>query len=309
MKVHIDTHSVRSRDKIAFWVDFVCAHLIQADCRAIVDRSQFQAEVSKLSLPRLDIAQIEAAGQNIYRTKQHIARASEVHFLLNIQRNGESVVRQDGKEAVLRRGDCSLYSTDRPYELAFTADFKQTVLIFPESTLRALDGSIDRRCGELLSADHAATRLLLSLVDNIYDTADNLPPHIVSGAVDLLASTLLAASGQDNFDGRASNLSRYHVARVKEFILQHLSNSELSARMIAAGLGISVSHLYRLFAEESETLMAWVWAQRLEACRRDLADSRNACRTIIEIAFRWGFSDAPHFSKAFRNRFGVCPSE
>jgi AraC-like DNA-binding protein len=32
-------------------------------------------------------------------------------------------------------------------------------------------------------------------------------------------------------------------------------------------------------------------------------------RTITEIAFGWGFSDAAHFSRIFRARFGCAPRE
>ena len=42
---------------------------------------------------------------------------------------------------------------------------------------------------------------------------------------------------------------------------------------------------------------------------RLLADSRQADRTITDIAFSVGFKDASHFTRAFKNTHGCCPRE
>ncbi|MDH4393235.1 MAG: helix-turn-helix domain-containing protein [Aquabacterium sp.] len=47
--------------------------------------------------------------------------------------------------------------------------------------------------------------------------------------------------------------------------------------------------------------------QRLDACRRDLADVRLAERSVSALAFSWGFNDAAHFSRSFREQFGQSP--
>ena len=62
--------------------------------------------------------------------------------------------------------------------------------------------------------------------------------------------------------------------------------------------------LNSLFGEEGTSLMRYVWRRRLEHCARYPADPRRAGERIGEIAFRWGFSDASHFSRAFRQLFG-----
>jgi AraC-like DNA-binding protein len=47
-----------------------------------------------------------------------------------------------------------------------------------------------------------------------------------------------------------------------------------------------------------------IWAQPLDAAKRDLCDPAEAARSVREIAFSWGFNDAAHFSRACRARFG-----
>lgn len=52
-----------------------------------------------------------------------------------------------------------------------------------------------------------------------------------------------------------------------------------------------------------------IWKMRLDACRRDLADPRLRDRSVSDIAFSWGFNNAAHFSRSFRDEYGVSPRE
>ena len=53
----------------------------------------------------------------------------------------------------------------------------------------------------------------------------------------------------------------------------------------------------------------WVREHRLRRCRDDLADQRLSQVTIAEIAARWGFRSAAHFTRAFRARYGITPAD
>ena len=62
-------------------------------------------------------------------------------------------------------------------------------------------------------------------------------------------------------------------------------------------------------AAEQTPFRGYVQTQRLERCKRDLADPAYQARHIGEIAFAWGFNDLAHFSRIFKQRFGVSPRE
>ena len=47
---------------------------------------------------------------------------------------------------------------------------------------------------------------------------------------------------------------------------------------------------------------------RLERCRRDLLDPAQVDRPVAGIAARWGFSSAAHFSRVFREAYGLPPA-
>jgi AraC family transcriptional activator of tynA and feaB len=79
--------------------------------------------------------------------------------------------------------------------------------------------------------------------------------------------------------------------------------------MVAKGAGLSPRYANQLFEDEGTSLMRYVWKRRLERCRSDMADPSHYGRPVYDIALRWGFNDASHFSRAFKKQFGVGPRE
>ncbi|GLZ48917.1 hypothetical protein Acsp06_51020 [Actinomycetospora sp. NBRC 106375] len=62
-------------------------------------------------------------------------------------------------------------------------------------------------------------------------------------------------------------------------------------------------------ADAGISLRAMIQEQRLEACRRELRDPRDADQAIAAIGRRWGFVDPSHCGRAFRQTSGVTPTE
>jgi AraC-like DNA-binding protein len=79
--------------------------------------------------------------------------------------------------------------------------------------------------------------------------------------------------------------------------------------MAAARLGISLRTLHKRFQDADTTFGKWILENRLLACQRAFEDPRHASFTISQIAYGWGFNDLSNFSKAFKARFGVSPTE
>ena len=48
--------------------------------------------------------------------------------------------------------------------------------------------------------------------------------------------------------------------------------------------------------------------QRLESCQSALADTAFADYSVSEIAYRFGFNDASHFSRVFKAQFEETPA-
>jgi AraC-like DNA-binding protein len=98
-------------------------------------------------------------------------------------------------------------------------------------------------------------------------------------------------------------------SRIRAFIDARLADPELSPALIAAGCGISLRRLHRAFADTQWSVCSWMRHRRLEQCRRDLLDPLQHRLSITQIAFRWGFNDAAHFSRSFREVYHQSPRD
>lgn len=106
-----------------------------------------------------------------------------------------------------------------------------------------------------------------------------------------------------------SQIELYHKERIRNFVKAQLRDPNLSVEMIAQAIGLSSRYVYKLFSNEQTPLMRSVWDERLDHCQRDLGLAALRNRSVSEIAFFWGFNNPAHFSRAFRLRFGMSPTE
>ncbi|MFF0561620.1 helix-turn-helix transcriptional regulator [Streptomyces sp. NPDC004266] len=105
-----------------------------------------------------------------------------------------------------------------------------------------------------------------------------------------------------------------HVAaasleRVKDHVMRHLGDPDLSPSRIAEAHFMSVRYLHKLFQLEGTTVSGWIRAQRLERCRRELLRPMAREVGVAAVAQRWGFVSPSHFSRIFRAAYGMTPRE
>ncbi|MGO3384572.1 MAG: helix-turn-helix domain-containing protein, partial [Acinetobacter guillouiae] len=97
--------------------------------------------------------------------------------------------------------------------------------------------------------------------------------------------------------------------KIERFIIEHLAHPNLSPKMIAEHLGVSLRHLYRPFEEQQQSIHGYILQKRLEKIAFELKDQKNQNVSITEIAGRWGFSDSSHFSKTFKKYYQIAPKQ
>ncbi|MNE32657.1 Transcriptional activator FeaR [compost metagenome] len=99
----------------------------------------------------------------------------------------------------------------------------------------------------------------------------------------------------------------HHLLRkAMAFIDANLELGQVSAAAVAREVCVSERTLYRLFAQAGLSLSRYVLDRRLERCAISLTESRDD-RPISLIADRAGFSDLSHFSRTFKQKYGVSP--
>jgi AraC family transcriptional regulator len=96
------------------------------------------------------------------------------------------------------------------------------------------------------------------------------------------------------------------IEEVMRYIHKHISEP-LDRETLAAVAGFSVPHFHRVFtAHVGESAVSHVRRLRLERAARKL---RMGAVDITEVALAAGYDSHAAFSKAFKQQFGLSPSE
>jgi AraC family transcriptional regulator len=96
------------------------------------------------------------------------------------------------------------------------------------------------------------------------------------------------------------------IEEVMRYIREHISEP-LNRETLASVAGFSVPHFHRVFtAHVGESAASYVRRLRLERAGRKL---RMGAVDITQVALAAGYDTHAAFSKAFKQQFGLSPSE
>jgi transcriptional regulator GlxA family with amidase domain len=177
----------------------------------------------------------------------------------------------------------------------FSRGLEELAIKVPRPLFRELTGldSLDTPLVRDFARGDVAARTLARLVDRAL-RPDGGEPVDERTALGLLAT--VAGS-------RPADPGMVCLANARAFIEDHLTEVNLSAARIAAGIGISERQLSRVFAVTGASIPQFVLAQRLDRAHALLASAPEI--PVGEVAARSGFGSAGRFSQAFRARFGI----
>ena len=310
MAVVVDTSSAVPDRRLAVWQDIVCDTFVGLDCRSDM-HDAFWGSVSQSTVGPVSCTRVDSCAQRVFRTPSRIARAGKDYVLVALGNSGVNGVFQDGREAVVSAGQFVIYDTTRPYELRFDDSFSQTIFQVPRKLLQQRIGSFDALTATTFSSDHPLEGLAYDFLVSLSKMVDHIDPATATRLLDQ-GLDLVAMAFADRMHERSPDQSFHRSAllyRLKNYILAHLRDPELSMPRAAAAIGISPRYASDLMAAERISFRSYVQVQRLERCKRDLADPAHLARHVGDIAFAWGFNDLAHFSRVFKQRFGASPRE
>jgi AraC-like DNA-binding protein len=302
----LSTAAVHPRDRLAYWNDAVCDAYVRLDTTA--PGGDVVGEIRVDALATLELSRVTATAQHVRRTPSLIADTAEDYFLVSIQTRGVGLVTQDGRTAELRPGDFAVYDSTRPYGLHFDGPFQQYVLMLPGPALRSQLRGATELTARGVRGSRGAGHLMIEMIRTLAADIDVLEPSAAAAVARGIEHIVVAGLSSLAGPPPEPSLAARHE-QVKACARARLRDPGLTVAAIAAHLHTSVSTLHRAFAGEPQSIAEWIWAERLDAVRADLCDPALRHRTIGDLAFSWGFTDASHFSRAFRARFGRTARE
>jgi AraC-like DNA-binding protein len=226
--------------------------------------------------------------------------------------HGEVVYAGEQPEQAYGPGDIVVHDSSRPYGLRTDAVTCVGVEI-PKAMVPIPRDLAGRVVGRRIPGQEGMGALLATFLTQLAtDTGRYRPsdaPRLAVVAADLVSALFSHVLDEDAGERSPEAHRRTLTLRIKAFIRRRLGDPALTREAIAAAHHISTSHLHRLFQDDGTGVMAWIRQQRIEHARRDLADPEWHAVPIHQIAARWGFTHHADFTRAFRNTYGLPPSE
>ncbi len=243
-----------------------------------------------------------------WRRRQQVRRGDDAYFGILFELRGREVIRQGDSEAVLEVGDFAMWDSDREMEFRVLEPLHKLTLLIPKPRMKALLGDAERYAGLVVpgsdGAGGIAAEALRRLARDVATLEEDVADAVLDPVLSLLAATLMARRPP-------TRVSAGHEESFRSFcrhIELNLGDSDLTPARVAAAHGVSLRYLHAVFAEQGVSVGRWMRQRRLAHCHRELSQAGRR-GTITAIAFRWGFNDMAHFSRAFKAHYGRSPRE
>ena len=199
------------------------------------------------------------------------------------------------------------------WSVSFQRDMRAVVLVGDIGGLSWPQGrqaGIRRRsgCWRPAASPRSFSRTLESAARNLEALSDAEWTAVAQTLAELLPTfvrQLLAPTPEAG--GTATQAAILH--RLCQTIERKLDDPDLTPARVAAIEGISERYLQKLFEGSGSSFTHYLRERRLQRTSAELSNPAEAHHSISEIAYRNGFSDSAHFSRAFRHRFGLSPRE
>lgn len=295
-----DRQSLTPRD----WADAVAKqHGMRCHAR---DHGIKGAELRAWSLGDINALEARVGGCRITPASDSRDAFPENSLILKIFIEGSAVLEQAGKTSRVMRGALVLIDPSQDFEEIFEGDVHISTLVLPKRLLknRGVPSTINGHITPDMSQPEMmfVRDMLYGIIRHSAHVSTEFAERLQKQVLDFI-DVIIAASGP-SIVGSGRHVTLY---RARDYMRRNFADPDLDPDTIGAALQLSSNYLNKLFRSEGTSLMRYLWSLRLEQAALQLRNGPG--RRVDQIAYACGFSSAAHFSRTFRARYGLTPSE
>jgi AraC-like DNA-binding protein len=268
----------------------------------------FTASIQAFYPGSIAFTETQATPLSYERSRRKIARDAMDHFMVTLYLDGGVQGSAGTKEVALGQGDICILDLGQPVRVRHLGS-RTFSLFVPRAALDSVLPASNELHGSVLQGGGALgamlTDQLMALRRRLPDLTVAEGPQVADALADFVAACFRPTA--ESLNRARAQVATATLDLIKNHIELNLTTPALSPDSIAATFRMSRSTLYRLF-EPLGGVAAYIQERRLLRAYAALTRPANRRRPVYDIAFDCGFASEAHFSRAFRQAFGLTPS-
>ena len=305
------TDSPRADVSFHQWHSFCDERIVPMRHRQLVADS-FSASAEGCGVGGLTITKMSLANLGLETTPQTIRHQKNRsdNIFVSLILDGAVKVDQNGRSTIDRSGDFGVRDQNTPWRIAYDGQTDIVAIELPRRRLESILGPARHFSGLTVNGDLPSATLARSFLCELMRLGDRLAPDAAERMATIGTDLIVAGIAERMALERPQPLqATVTVQHAKAYIDAHLSDPELNSIQIAAAVRVSVRYLQERFRERGCDVATCIWDRRLETAAQRLSDPACLHQPLGLLAYGCGFINQAHFSRRFRDRFGMSPRE
>jgi AraC-like DNA-binding protein len=291
---------------LSYWQEVICENLLRMQIDS-ANETHFHGQIAKCAFGPLKANFISVSEQRVWRTRARSGGVRDGIFHLIHVRKGVQHVEQYGRNIKVDAGNSLLVDCSSGFSFNFPEGVEALVLEIRRDWLLGWLPEPEDAVARVIDGSSGWGRTLASVLANLTPTSvasSDLPQTAIAEQIAVMLALAAAPSRH-----APTTHKRALLKRVTETLRERCHEPGLDPAAVAKALGLSRRYIHVLFAAAGKTFTQELYALRLQRAQRLLDDRRFDGVGIGEIAWNCGFSEPSHFTRRFRECFGVPPTE
>lgn len=231
-------------------------------------------------------------------------------FFAVVLTSGRYTLEQGGREVSLLPGDMTLYDATEPHSIIMPQTSSKILISIPRNLLNQRIYNVGKLTAKKVPVKSGIGAVASSFIQATVNQLNDLEKSQFLEMSDPILDMLTLSLNQLNTSSvRLSDHKSLTLMRVKNYINHYVEDGCLNPKVISNGVGLSVRYINNLFNTEDTSLMRFLTQQRLELAKRRLSNDLLSHKTITELAMQSGFNNMAHFSRLFKQNYGMSPRQ
>ena len=280
---------------------------VAAQCVSYDDKGP-EVAMECADIGRMKIGKFTAAQPCSVRHPVDLHAAAPRYVSITLQVKGTSTLEQQGRAMQLVPGTWGVCDAPKPCISSHPAGAEQLFFLIPSEQVHL---GFDSRFvfGRPFNGATSMSTLMWQTIGSLFDQVPEMNPRRAEELAEVAVRLFHLVVYKEMEQPRSLSVHEETRDRISAYVENRLRDPRLSLDMIAADMNCTKRYLHMIFAGQTHTLNEYIWVRRLERCKADVINPALNYLSITEIAMSWGFSNLSHFSRAFRERFGMTPRD